>query len=145
MPFILRFRFKVYTDCHSFICFPSSTHFSGMLWLWRYWACQNRFLSYLEYGRWRCRNWRPRIPCDIRRRSRHIGRFVLPRLAEYFWNDLIKARRDDKSHPEWFPTQHKEVREFEIFCKNTSHRSIICWYISHDYAPCQPHMIESLK
>ena len=36
---------------------------------------------------------------------------------------LMKTRKDDKSDPEWFPTQHKEVREFEIFCKNMSHRS----------------------
>ena len=36
---------------------------------------------------------------------------------------LIKARKDDKSDPDWFPTQHKEVREFEMFCKNMSHRS----------------------
>ena len=36
---------------------------------------------------------------------------------------LMKTRKDDKSDPEWFPTQHKEVREFEMFCKNMSHRS----------------------
>ena len=36
---------------------------------------------------------------------------------------LMKAKKDDKSDPEWFPTLHKDVREFEIFCKNMSHRS----------------------
>ena len=36
---------------------------------------------------------------------------------------LIKARRDDKSDPEWFPTLHKDLRKFEIFCKNMSHIS----------------------
>ena len=37
---------------------------------------------------------------------------------------MMRAKKDDpKSDPEWEPTLHKDVREFEIFCKNMSHIS----------------------
>lgn len=34
---------------------------------------------------------------------------------------MLRGRREDKSEPDWEPTLHNEVREFEIFCKNMSH------------------------